>query len=356
MKISIFKNTLEVVLNNFQAFLDKRDFSQITSHIFFKTIDNKLLLRATDYEIGIQAQIDVFKIEEEGQGTVSGKQILEIIKRLKEDKEILLTTDQDNLVIKQGKSQFKLPMFNSEEFPSFPSYNTETKIQIPSNQFIEAIKKINPAVGTNNPKIELNGALLDIKEYMINFVATDTRRLALVKYETQSIATLSIIIPKKALNEIQKLCVDELELYHNENQLIIQTGIYTFSTKLTNGRFPDYERIIPKSFAHTLELPKSEIIAEIRKINSISQEIKMTFKPNEIFLESMGSENAQGNTQCEIQTNFENEFSIGMNSKSLLDFLAQVNEETFTLCLNEASNPFMVKSENFSTIIMPIVL
>ncbi|MCE3047147.1 DNA polymerase III subunit beta [Helicobacter kayseriensis] len=356
MKISIFKNTLEIVLNNFQSFLDKRDFSQITSHIFFKTIDNKLLLRATDYEIGIQAHIDIFKIEEEGQGTVSGKQILEIIKRLKDDKEIFLIADHENLTIKQGKSQFKLPMFNSDEFPNFPVYNTDTKIQIPSHQFIEAIKKINPAVGTNNPKIELNGALLDIKEYMINFVATDTRRLALMKYETQSINTLSIIIPKKALNEIQKLCADDFEIYHNENQLIIQTGIYTFSTKLTNGRFPDYERIIPKSFTHILELPKNDFVSAIRIINSVSQEIKMTFKANEILFESMSSENSQGSTQCEIQTNFENEFSIGINSKNLLDFLAQVHDETFTLCLNESNNPFMVKSENFSTIIMPIVL
>ncbi len=356
MKISIYKNTLELVLNNFQSFLDKRDFSQITSHIFFKIAENKLLLRATDYEIGIQAKIEVSKIEEEGQGTVGGKQILEIIKRLRDDQEISLSTDNDTLLIKQGKSQFKLPMFNSEEFPNFPFYNTDTKIQIPSYQFIEAIKKINPAVSTNNPKIELNGALLDIKDYGINFVATDTRRLALIQYDSQSVGSLSIIIPKKALNEIQKLCIDEAEIYHNENQLIIQTGIYTFSTKLTNGRYPDYERIIPKSFTHTLELPKNEIINAIRTINAVSQEIKVTFKQNEILFESTTSEKEQGKTQCEVQTNFENEFSIGMNSKSLLDFLAQVNNEKFSLCFEEANKPFMVKSENFLTIIMPIVL
>ena len=356
MKICVYKNTLEIVLNNFQSFLDKRDFSQITSHIFFQTIENKLLLRATDYEISIQAKIEICKIEEEGQGTVSGKQILEIIKRLRDDKEISFTTENETLLIKQDKSQFKLPMFNSEEFPNFPVYNTDTKIQIPSSYFIEAIKKINPAVSINNPKIELNGALLDIKDYAVNFVATDTRRLALIQYDSQSVGSLSIIIPKKALNEIQKLCVDELEIYHNENQLIIQTGIYTFSTKLTNGRFPDYERIIPKNLTHTLELPKNEIISAIRIINSLSQEVKLTFKQNEILFESMSSENSQGSTQCEVQTNFENEFSIGMNSKSLLDFLAQVNDEKFLLCFDEANKPFMVKSENFSTIIMPIIL
>lgn len=356
MKIALFKNSLEIVLTNFQSFLDKHDQSQITSHILFQVINQTLLLRATDYELGIQSQINLLRVEQEGKGTVNGKKILEIIKRLKEEQEITLEIEDDNLIIKQGRSNFKLPMFNADEFPSFPSYNTETKINIESHKFIEAIKKINPAVSVNNPKIELNGALLDIKEYMINFVATDTKRLALIKYDTQSITTLSIIIPKRALGEIQKLCIDEVNIYHNESQLILQSGNYTFFTKLTNGKFPDYERIIPKEFTYTLKLPRNEMMNAIRIINSISQDIKLTFRQNEILFESINAENSQGSTQCEIQTQIQNEFSIGMNSKSLLDFLSQVNDETFEFCVNESNVPFMVKSENFSTIIMPIIL
>lgn len=356
MKLSILKDTLETVLSNFQAFLNKRDSSQITSHIFFQTIDNKLLLRATDFEISIQTQIDVIKIEEEGEGTVNGEKIFEIIKRLDNEKEILFSIKNEILLIQQEKTEYELPMFNPGEFPKFPSYNTNTKIQISSSQFIEAIKRINPAVGINNPKMELNGAYIDIKEYSINIVATDTRRLAFNKYDSQSVSTLSMIIPKKGLNEIQKLCIDEVELFYNETQLIIKTGIYLFSTKLTNGKFPDYERIIPKEFTHTLELPTHEFIKRLKLVNPITNDIKIIFRQNEIIFETLNSDNSEkAKTQFEIQTKFEDEFVLGINSKNLLDFLEQIMDEKFTFCINESNNPFMVKSENFSTIVMPVI-
>lgn len=356
MKLSILKDNLETALSNFQTFLNKRDSSQITSHIFFETINNKLLLRATDFEISIQAQIETTKIEEEGKGTVNGEKILEIIKRLNNDKEIDFYTKDEMLYINQEKTEYKLSMFNPDEFPKFPSYNTNTKIQISSSQFIEAIKKINPAVGINNPKIELNGAYIDIKEYSINIVATDTRRLAITKYDSQSISTLSMIIPKKGLNEIQKLCTNDIELFYNENQLIVQTKTYLFSTKLTNGKFPDYERIIPKSFNHTLELPTHEFIRGLKLVNSVSNEIKITFKQNEILFESINSDNFdKAKTHFEIQTSFQTEFILGINSKNLLDFLEQITDIKFTFCVNESNSPFMVKSGNFSTIIMPVI-
>lgn len=357
MKLSMLKDTLEIVLSDFQPFLNKRDSSQITSHIFFQTIENKLLLRATDFEICIQTQIDVVKIEEEGKGTVNGEKFYEIIKRLDSEGEIIFSTQNEVLIIKQEKTEYELPMLNPEEFPKFPFYNTDTRIQISSFDFVDAVKKINPAVGINNPKMELNGAYIDIKEYSINIVATDTRRLALNKYDSQSISTLSMIIPKKGLNEIQKLCVDEIELFYNETQLIIKTGIYLFSTKLTNGKFPDYEKIIPKNFTYTLELPTREFIKRLKLVNPISNEVKIVFAQNQIIFENAnGDSSEKARTQFETQTTFENDFILGINSKNLLDFLEQIIDENFVLCINETNTPFMVKSKNFSTIVMPIIL
>ncbi|RDU71395.1 DNA polymerase III subunit beta [Helicobacter brantae] len=356
MKITLSKYPLENILANFQSFLDKRDQSQITSHIFFQVQGNHLLLRATDFEMGIQSKIEISKVEQEGTGTVNGKKILDIIKQLKDGKEITFETNDDNLIIKQEKAKFKLPMFNADEFPSFPQYNQESKINIPSSNFIEAIKKISPAVGVNNPKIELNGAHLDMKEYEINFVATDTRRLALVRLETQSISTLSIIIPKRALGEITKLFIDELSIYFNESQLIFETGNYAFFTKLTNGRFPDYERIIPKNINHTFTLSKSKFVESLRIINSISQDVKMTFDNGVINFESMSNENSEANTQCEAQIQVENPVMIAANSKSILDFLGQMDGENFEFCISEPNLPFMIKDKNFSTIVMPINL
>lgn len=356
MKIQIYKTPLENILNNFQAFLDKRDQSNITSHIFFRVQDNQLLLKATDFEMGIQSLINVTSVQEDGEGTVNGKDILGIIKQLKEDKEITFETKNDDLIIKQGRASFKLPMFNSEEFPKFPSYTDENKINIPTENFIEAIKKISPAVANNNTKMELNGANLDVKEYVINFVSTDTKRLALVKMETQSISTLSIIIPKRALIEIPKLFSNNFEIYYNQSQLILVTENYSFFTKLTNGRFPDYERIIPKVFKHSFILQKNKMIASLRMIQSVSQEVKITFEQNEIIFESFGNSNSQAEDRFEADIAVSEPIQIAASLKSILDFLGQSDSETFELCIAEKTTPFLLKDNNFLTIVMPINL
>lgn len=356
MKIQIYKTPLENILNNFQAFLDKRDQSNITSHILFRIQDQQLLLRATDFEMGIQSLINVISIQEEGEGTVNGKEILGIIKQLKDEKEITFETKDDELIIKQDRASFKLPMFNSEEFPKFPSISEENKINIPTTNFIEAIKKISPAVANNNTKIELNGANLDIKEYAINFVSTDTKRLALVKMETQSISTLSIIIPKRALLEISKLFSNDFEIYYNQSQLILVADNYSFFTKLTNGRFPDYERIIPKTFQYSFTLNKSKMMASLKMIQSLAQEVKITFNQNEIIFESFGNGNSHAEDRIEANNSITEPIQIAASLKSILDFLGQIDNENFELCIAEKTTPFLLRDNNFLTIIMPINL
>ncbi|PAF43022.1 DNA polymerase III subunit beta [Helicobacter sp. 11S03491-1] len=355
MKLTLSKNNFEIVLNNFQAFLDKKDSSQITSHIYLEIIDTKLLLKATDYEIGIESKIDINKKDSDGNATVNGRKILEIVKRLK-DGEIILETDNESLHIKQGKSKFKLPMFNASEFPELPEFNENSKINIEASKFIHSIKKINPAIENSNQKPELGGAFLDIKEYSCNFVATDTRRLAIMKHDTQSIEKLSIIIPKKAITEILKLFYDEFEIFYNQTQLIIKTVHYTFYTKLINGKYPDYEKIIPKNLKNEIKLPKDIITDSIRLINSLSNNIKLIIKPSEIIFESISDESSEtATTQIEINTGIDSEISIGANSKYILDFLSQIETSDFYLCLNEPNTPFILKNENFLTIIMPII-
>lgn len=354
MKISLPKSSFEMILNDCQNFLEKRDRSQITSHIYFRTQENQLQIKATDYEIWLESTLPI-KCETQGNGTVNGKQILDIIKRLK-DAEITLETDQDIIHIRQGKAKFKLPMFNADEFPQFPEYDSHAQINIQSDKFLHSIRKINPAIDTNNPKYELNGSLLDIKEYGFNFVATDTRRLALIEYKSQSIDTLSLIIPKKAINEIQKLFNEEFQIFHNQTHLIFKNDRYTFYTKLISGKYPDYEKIIPKEFKHKIQLPKDQFVDALKLVNSLANNIKITISSNEILFETLSEENTEASTQIEIQTPITESFALGLNSKYILDFLSQIDSSEFTLCINESNTPFVVNNDNFSTVIMPVIL
>ena len=353
MKISLPKNLLETALTNCQNFLDKRDRSQITSHICFEAKDDKLILKATDYEIWLESHINI-QPEAQGNATANGKQILDIIKRLK-DGDINLEAKEDTLHISQGRSRTKLPMFNADEFPRFPEYDNNAQINIEAQKFLTSLKRINPAVDTNNPKYELNGSLLDIKEYGFNFVATDTRRLAVIEYKSQSINALSLIIPKKAISEISRLFIDHLEIYHNPTHLILKNNEYTFHTKLINGKFPDYEKIIPKEFKHKILLPKDKFVDALQFVKSLANNIKITLSPNEVLFESLNEESGEASTQIETQTGIES-LTLGINSKYILDFLSQIDGNEFTFCINEPNTPFIVMSENFSTVIMPVIL
>ncbi|MFV0480441.1 MAG: DNA polymerase III subunit beta [Campylobacteraceae bacterium] len=185
MKVTILKSVLESILINSLPFLEKKDLSQITSHIYLHVEDDKLHVKATDFEIGLKFSTSNIKISDAGDATVNGKKFLDIVKSFKED-DVTLETINNYLYIKQNSSKFKLPMMNPLEYPSFPEIDKKPKFDIEPAEFIKAVKKITPAIDNNNPKFELNGALIDIKENYINLVAKDTKRLAVFKKENKT--------------------------------------------------------------------------------------------------------------------------------------------------------------------------
>ncbi|WP_345979996.1 DNA polymerase III subunit beta [Sulfurimonas sp. HSL3-2] len=355
MKITIAKSILENILISSQPFLEKKDTSQITSHVYIKVQNSVLTLKATDYEIGLHVTVDQVNSIEDGEVTANGKKLLDIIRILK-DSDVTLETKNDILHISQASSNFKLPTFLSNEFPLFPNYEGKPKISIDSHTLIESLKKITPAIDSNNPKFELNGALIDIKNDSIAFVSTDTRRLALVNIENSTQNILSIIIPKKAIIEIQKLFFDNIEIYYDNTYLIIHSDQYTFYTKLINGKFPDYSRIIPKEISKTIVLPKSIIIDSIKQITTISNDMKITLHNDKIIFESLSNDNIEAKTEITHTTGFDEPFMLAVNSRYILDFLAQIDNQEFTIGLNDSNLPFVLTDENFKTIVMPIVI
>ena len=354
MKIRAPKQIIESILINLQPFLEKKDASQITSHIFFQSQNGQCLVKATDSEIGLQISTEHIQIDHEGSFTANGKKLLDIVRILKDD-EIILELLDSTLIIKQRHSKFKLPTFDATAFPQFPTIENKPQISLDSHKLIQNIKKISPAIDTNNPKFELNGALINIKADKTDLVGTDTRRLAITTIQSNTEEELSIIVPKKAILEIQKLFLDAITIFYDETNLIITNENYFFYTRLINGKFPDYERIVPKSIKHRINLPKKEMISAIKMITTISQEIKMTLMPEKIIFNSLTSDNIEAKTELELMTGLDEKFEFSFNSKYLLDFLSQIDGETFELGINEPSLPFIVKDDNFVTIIMPIV-
>lgn len=313
-----------------------------------------MTIKATDYEIGLEVIIDTISNFEDGKTTVNGNNLLGFIKRLKNE-DITLETSSNNLIIKQGKSIFKLPSYDPNEYPTINRYENLKDLTISTINFINSIKKISPAIDNNNPKFELNGALLDIKSQKINFCATDTRRLAMNSLENMSNEEVQLIIPKKAIFEIQKLFLDNAKISYDNTNLVISNENTTFFTKLINGKYPDYERIIPSNLKNNLYIPKNIFIESIKLITSLNSNIKITFTKQAIIFESLDTDSV-ANTQVDIDLNIPNDFYIAVNAKYILDFLSMTISDKIKIGFNESNLPFYLEDNKFITIVMPIVL
>ena len=355
MKAVINKNVLESIVTNTNPYLEKRDLSAITSHISISAKDGALSIKATDHEIGLAYKLTNVKISDEGYATANGKKLLDIIKSLK-DEEVTLETVNNYLYIKQKNSKYKLPMYKFEDFPQFPEVEGKSKFDVNAVMLGRSLKKILPSIDTNNPKYELNGALLDIRHNFINIVGTDTKRLSIFKFETLTEKEFSIIIPKKAINEIQKLFFDKIEIYYDENTLIAQSQNFEFFTKLINGKYPDYDRVVPKEIKKRLLLNRDKIMDAIRTISMLSDQMKITFAPDTISFESIIEDNSEAKTTIEYQTGLEEEFCIGVKNRYLIDFLTSIEDDNFELGFNDANLAFVVSSKELKTVIMPINL
>lgn len=354
MRFVITKNIIENIVASMQPFLEKKDASSITSHIYLEVSNSQLTLKATDYEIGLESNIDSISDFTEGKATVNGSNLLGIIKRLKAE-EITFEVESNNLIIKQKKSTFKLPMYNADEYPKLNDTDNLNELKISSMNFTNSIKKITPGIDNNNPKYELNGALIDIKSSRVNFVATDTRRLAISYLENMANEENQFIIPKKAIIEIQKLFLDDAKISYDDTNFVVSNDNMKFFTKLINGKFPDYERIVPKNLKYELTLPKSMLVESIKLVTSLFSNIKITFSPNSILFESL-DEDTESKTQIDVDLNITEEFYLAVNAKYLLDFLSMTNNQSVKVGFNESNLPFYLEDEKFYTIVMPIVL
>jgi DNA polymerase-3 subunit beta len=348
MHIKIEKPVIESILNQIIPFTEKKDNTQITSHILIKAEEN-ITLKATDKEIGIKIKTDA-QIISQGSVTINGRRFLDIIKTL-QNKDVEIKTEENQITITQDTSVYKLTSFNANEFPEFPDTDEMNKIDLSIEELNKAIKKIYPVIDNNNPKYELNGALFDLKENS-SFVSTDTRRLA-VYYSKAKANESKIIIPKRSIAEIKRVIRDDMQIFYDDVYFILKNEDTLFFTKLINGRFPAYEKIIPQSLKYEIELPKSEFLAHLKQVSIISNEIKITINSDKIIFTSISDETLQAKTSFETETPL-SEFTFAVNSRYIMDFLNVIENDTFIIGLNEPNIPFVLKDENFITIVMPL--
>lgn len=354
MKVTIKKQTLENLVSSLNPYVDRRDLSSIISHIYLKASNGVLELKATDQEIGLEFFLtNDIDIKEEGEATANGKSLQDIIKGLKNG-EITLETNKDTLIVKQNRSRFKIVMQKTSDFPNFPSIENKAKFEINANLLSLGLKKVATCIEEKNPRTEFTGALIDIKKENISLVGSDGKKLSVFNLNIQNEKEFKIILPKRAIIEVQKLFTNNIDIFYDDTMLIAKGENFLFYTKLINGRYADYEKVINIDFKNSVILNREKIIEGIRTVNIISENIKITLNKNSIDFEALSLVGDEAKTQIDVDLNIENSYELRLKYKNILDFLSTTNNENFELKYNEVAMPIMLLCDDLKTVITQI--
>lgn len=366
MKFSIKKEDISSELQLLQGIVEKRNTMPILANILVNARENEIELIGTDLEVGLKTHFPA-KIEETGSVTLSGRKIFEIVKSLAESKEVTFHEKDDlTMQITSGMSEFKVLCLPKEDYPQVPEPKFEKKIVFPLKEFQEMIDRVYFAI-TQEQRYYLSGALLIIKENSMELVSTDGHRLA---YTAQAMKDMKVdneikaIVAKKTLSELRKFENESVEFDLDESNLFFKVDNRTLISRIIEGKFPDFEAVIPKDNPNTLTVSREEITEAVRRVSLFSTErskgIKFFIEKKELRLFSSNPEMGEARDKVGIDYNGE-KLEVGFNSQYLLDFLSTVKTDKIQFELKDSNSSVLIKPEveekvKYLYILMPMKL
>ena len=350
MNFSIDRRDVIDDLQILQGIVEKRNTMPILANVLVEVTDERVNLTGTDLEVGLKTYFPA-DIKEPGSVTISGKKLFEIIKSLKEDQIIEFREAGDLLMeIVAGESQFKVLCLPKEDFPQVPEARFEKNILLPLETIQDMIDRVYYAIA-HEQRYYLNGALMILKNNSMELVSTDGHRLA---YTLKSMKKMNIkeeikgIISKKTLSELRKFEDEEVEFDLDENNLFFKVKNKTLISRIIEGKFPNFEAVIPKENPHIVSFSREEITEAIRRVALLSAErskgIKFYIQKNKMRLFSSNPE--IGEARDKVDVDYEGEdMEIGFNSQYLLDFLTAVKSDKVRFELSDENSAVLMRPE-----------
>jgi len=283
--------------------------------------------------------------------SLDGKKLATVLKVAKSD-EVIIEINDDFIVVKSNRSRVKIEIHaKAQEITVVKDYGEKLEL----SSFVDSMESLFHAIDINNPKYELNGMLMQAKEGLVSMVATDTRRLAAVSKKA-NVKDLDIIIPKQAISTIIKhFNVEDVVAEADDVMLTVDTAMQSYSTKLINGKFPDYQRIMPVEFSHTINLSTKSLAEVVEEASMFESDILISIK-NQTLCASDLSKNTEAFSQEDETIDDSIEIFFAVNAKYVLEFISSIEAETIELCFNAHNVPFVLKAVDHQEVIMPIIL
>jgi len=370
MKFSIERAALLKAISQAQSVVERRNTIPILANVLIEAEGSEVTFRATDLDIEVVDRAPA-QVERAGATTVSATTLHEIVRKLPDGALIALTDDgaSGRLTVEAGRSNFSLATLPREDFPVMASSEYETNFSAPAPVLRRLFDKSKFAISTEETRYYLNGVYMHVASdaggQTLRCVATDGHRLARVDAPLPDGADgmVGVIVPRKTVGELRKLLDDDdsaIAISVSETKIRFATPEITLTSKVIDGTFPDYTRVIPQGNTRRMEVDSAEFAAAVDRVATVSSErsraVKLSISEDRLVL-SVNAPDA-GAAEEELVVAYGDEpLEIGFNAKYLLEIAGQVDRENAVFMFNSSGDPALMREGNDETavfVVMPM--
>jgi DNA polymerase-3 subunit beta len=367
MKFQISRDALLKTIQSVIGVVERRQTMPILSNVLVAAESGRLTLTASDLEVELSARTEL-QCDDTGEVTAPGRKLLDICRSLPEGATISVELDKERLRLRSGRSRFNLSTLPAAEFPLVEGLEAPKSLDVPQNELKMLLDRTQFSMAQQDVRYYLNGLLLEMSPGQLRAVATDGHRLALcdLRIEAEdSPAELQVIVPRKGVLELQRLLGDgeaaaRIEL--DANKVRVEIGDLLFTSKLIDGRFPDYDRVVPRGGDKVVRANRSLVRESLSRAAILSNEkykgVRLELDAGRVGIKAHNPE--QEEAEDEFEADYDGErLEIGFNVVYLLDALAALDSEHVTLKLSDANSSCLVldpESDAYRYVVMPMRL
>lgn len=353
MKFQISREALLKPLALVAGVVERRQTLPILANALFRLDEESLSLTGTDLEVELIGRVSLETAAEPGQVTVPARKLLDICKALPEGSMLgFALKDENRLQVTSGRSRFALSTLPASDFPSIEEGPEDFQIQVPQAELRRLIERTAFAMAQQDVRYYLNGMLWEVTKGHLRLVATDGHRLALSVYQSDAIqatARRQLIVPRKGVLELQRLLTDDnalITLVFGKNHVRASTAEFTFTSKLVDGKFPDYERVLPKGGSKHVDAPRAALRQALGRAAILSNEkyrgVRLLLSENQVQILANNPE--QEESEETVAVNYKgSSLEVGFNVSYLLDVMGVLSSEQVRLTLSDANSSALLE-------------
>ncbi len=369
MQFVVKRDILLKSLNFVQGIVEKKNTLPILSNVLLQLKDKKLSIVATDLDIIFYDEISDVKVISEGSTTTSAAVLYDILRKISLNSELNFDLKSENkLSLKSVNSDFNLLCLPTDNFPTFSDEFDDQEIPLNTTKFLKLLNKTRISISNDDTRHYLNGVYFHITEdHGRNFltgVATDSHRLSSSSLEIDTVNDFkSLILPRKTVYQLCSLLSEiseKLIMQVGENKIKFQIGNMKLISKVIDGKFPDYKKVVPTSNDKSLVVASKEFIDSIERVTSVSLDrkegVKLIINKENIQLSVNSANSGEGNEKIKAQFNSES-LNISFNSKYLIDIASEVEDKNLKMNFKDSISPVLIEDfsdKNSYYVIMPM--